>query len=258
MAEGAVKILYRRIYPALRNKTFTSLKELNQAIWEELKKHNNRKLTRRQSSRLQLFKELEKDKLSALPVERYEIKQISMATVMKNSHVFLSKDKHYYSVPYQHIRKKVKIMYTSERVEIFHKYNRIALHQRNYKPYNYTTIKEHMASAHQFLTEWSPQRFIDWGASIDENVGLFISNLLEVKQHPEQAYKSCMGALSLAKKVGDKRLINACKRALDYKIYNYKIIQSILEKGLDLYVDDNDEEQKLPEHYNIRGENYYK
>jgi len=258
LAEGAVKILYRRIYPALRNKTFISLKELNQAIWEELEKHNNRKLTRRPSSRLQLFNELEKDKLSALPVERYEIKQISMATVMKNSHVFLSKDKHYYSVPYQHIRKKVKIMYTSQRVEIFHKYNRIALHQRNYKPYNYTTIKEHMASTHQFLTEWSPQRFIDWGASIDESVGLFISNLLEIKQHPEQAYKSCMGALSLAKKVGDKRLINACKRALDYKIYNYKIIQSILEKGLDLYVDDNDEEQKLPEHYNIRGENYYK
>jgi len=196
--------------------------------------------------------------LSALAVERYEIKQISMATVMKNSHVFLSKDKHYYSVPYQNIRKKVKIMYTSERVEIFHKYNRIAIHQRNYKPYNYTTIKEHMASTHQFLTEWTPQRFIDWATSIDENVGLFISNLLEIKQHPEQAYKSCMGVLSQAKNVGNERLINACKRALDYKIYNYKIIKKILEKGLDLYADDNDEEQKLPEHYNIRGENYYK
>jgi transposase len=183
-----------------------------------------------------------------------------MATVMKISHVMLSKDKHYYSVPYQYIRKKVKIMYTSNRVEIFYNYNRIAIHQRNYKPYNYTTITEHMPSSHQFLTDWNPQKFINWGNSIDSNVGQFITSLLEVKQHPEQAYKSCIGVLSLATKVGNERLTNACKRALDYKIYNYKTIQNILERGMDVYADEkeNDGKRNLPNHQNIRGENYYK
>ena len=52
----------------------------------------------------------------------------------------------------------------------------------------------------------------------------FIVHILERKQHPEQAYKSCMGVLSLAKKVGEDRLINACKRAIEYNLYNYKTV----------------------------------
>lgn len=258
LVEGAVKILYQRIYPALRKTTFYSLTELNHAIWKELENHNNKKLTGRPYSRLQLFKDVEEEKLSQLPIERYEIKQLAFATVMQNGHVCLSPDKHYYSVPYQYIRKKVKIMYSSNKVGIYHKYNRIALHQRDYRLYNYTTIKEHLASTHKFISEWTPQRFITWAASIDDDVKVFITNLLEKRQHPEQAYKSCMGVLSFAKKVGDQRLVNACRRALDYNIYNYKIIQKILENKLDLLKDDDEQNQKeLPKHQNIRGMDYY-
>lgn len=258
LAEGAVKILYQRIYPVLRGKIFYSLTELNKAIWHELGTHNNKKLSGRPNSRLQLFIEDEKDKLLPLPQERYEIKQLSFATVMQNGHVILGKDKHYYSVPYQYIRKKVKLVYTSKKVEVFYKYNRIACHVRELKPYNYTTIVEHLASAHQFITEWTPQRFINWAASIDESVKEFIIRLLENKQHPEQAYKSCMGVLSFAKKVGNERLINACKSALDHNVYNYKIIQKILQNGLDKLNDETEQDQELPFHTNIRGEKYYK
>ncbi len=67
-----------------------------------------------------------------------------------------------------------------------------------------------------------------------------------------------MGVLSFAKKVGEERLINACKRALEYNIYNYKIIQKILENGLDKLKNDAEKNPELPEHYNIRGKNYYK
>lgn len=259
LVEGAVKILYQRIYPKLSNQTFCSLRELNQAIWYQLEQHNNRKLTGRPISRLALFNEIEQKELSALARERYEIKMLAFATVQQNGHILLSKDKHYYSVPYQYIRKKVKIVFTKKSVEIFYKYNRVAHHPRDIAPYSYTTKREHMASEHQFVSDWTPQRFISWGASIDKSVEIFIINLLEKKQHPEQAYKSCVGVLSLAKKVGNERLINACKRALDYNIYNYKIIQTILDKGLDLLLEDNaDEQSKLPEHKNIRGNNYYK
>jgi hypothetical protein len=87
---------------------------------------------------------------------------------------------------------------------------------------------------------------------------MLIVNILEKKQHPEQAYKSCMGVLSLKKKVGEERLINACTRALEYGLYNYKIVQSILEKGLDKMDQDTDGEQRLPAHDNIRGKQYYK
>lgn len=256
LVEGAVRILYQRIYPVIKKKVFYSLRDLNKAIWKELELHNNRKLTGRPQSRLDMFNDIERDQLSPLPVERYEIKEMAFATVMQNGHVLLSKDKHYYSVPYQYIRKKVKIMYTSDKVEIFHKYNRIAIHKRKQQPYNYTTIKEHLATTYQFITEWTPQRFINWAASIDDDVKVYITNLLERKQHPEQAYKSCMGVLSYVKKVGQERLIKACRRAIDFDTYNYKIIQSILENGLDKLIEDQTDKD-LPDHNNIRGENYF-
>jgi hypothetical protein len=65
-----------------------------------------------------------------------------------------------------------------------------------------------------------------------------------------------MGVLSFVKKVGKQRLINACKRALEYDISNYRIIQRILENGLDS-IEEEQNEQILPEHQNIRGKHYY-
>jgi transposase len=258
LVEGAVKILYTRVYSVLRDKTFFSLKELNAAIQEALEVHNATKLSGRSYSRHDLFNDVEKQTLSALPLNRYELKQQSFATVMLNGHVYLGEDKHYYSVPFNFIRRKVKLLYSAGQVEVYYKYNRIAVHQRVKRPFSYTTIADHLASTHKFVTEWTPERFINWAENIDDTVREFIIHILDKKQHPEQAYKSCMGVLSLVKKVGEERLINACKRALEYNIHNYKIIQNILERGLDQIEKDSQLEQVLPEHNNIRGKNYYK
>ena len=257
LVEGAVKILYTRVYSVISKRIFYSLKDLNSAIWEELEKHNNINLSGRSYSRKDLFTEIEREALSPLPQNRYEIKQQSFVTVMLNGHVCLGADKHYYSVPYQYIRKKVKLLYSSRQVEVYYKYNRIALHKRIKTPYSYTTIADHMASTHKFITQWTPQRFIDWGGRIDENVKQLIINILDKKQHPEQAYKSCMGVLSLEKKVGRERLANACKRALEFNIHNYKIVQNILEKGLDYQANDDEMNDPLPDHKNVRGNKYY-
>ena len=144
-------------------------------------------------------------------------------------------------------------------VEIFYHYERIAVHKRLKSPYNYTTAQEHLASSHRFMSDWTPEKFIRWAEDIHEDVRLYILKILDRKQHPEQAYKSCIGILSFAKKVGNERLINACRRALGYGIYNYKTIQSILEKGTDTYTETEEYEQlQMPLHDNIRGENYYR
>ena len=258
LVEGAVKILYRRIYAVLKDEKFFNITDLNERIWDLLDSHNNRKLTGRPYSRFELFSEDEKGKLHPLPQQRFEIKYQAFATVMQNGHVNLSQDKHCYSVPYQYIKKKVKILYTKSIVEIYYKYNRIATHSRNYKPYIYTTNPEHLASTHQFVADWSAPRFINWANSIDTAVGEYIIKIFESRSHPEQAYKSCLGILSFEKKVGKERLINACKRALNYQIYNYKTIQNILENNLDMLPQDQDEDLDLPNHDNIRGKNYYK
>ena len=76
------------------------------------------------------------------------------------------------------------------------------------------------------------------------------------KTHPEQAYKACQGILALERKVGRERLINACKRAIEYENYSYQAIKSILENKYDLLTYD-DLMADIPSHENIRGKNYY-
>ena len=213
----------------------------------------------RNYSRKLQFEEIERQTLAPLPVLRYQFKKQFQARVIKNGHVNLGPDKHYYSVPYRYIGKRVKLLYSRTIVEIYSNYERIALHPRNKNPYGYTTDKEHMASTHRFKSDWTPDMFLDWAASIHEDVRLYILQILERKQHPEQAYKSCLGVLGFAKKAGNERLTVACQRALSYGVYNYKTIQTILENKMDNYEESLfADELPMPNHDNIRGKDYYK
>lgn len=258
LVENAVRIIYSRIYVKVKRRQYHSLEELNAAIKVALEEHNNANLRGRNYSRRQQFNEVEKNVLMPLPLLRYELKKQQYATVAKNGHVSLGADKHYYSVPYKFIGKKVKLLFSRNNVEIYYNYERIALHTRERSPYQYTTEKEHLASAHRFVSEWTPGKFISWAEGIHEDVKLYILKVLDRKQHPEQAYKSCLGILTFTKKVGNERLIKACQRALGYGAYNYKTIQKILERELDLRdIPEESEQLQMPLHDNIRGENYY-
>ncbi len=258
IVENAVRIIYTRVFAPLRHQTFHSIPEINKAIGPLLETHNKMSFRGREYSRYSLFEEVEKQELRSLPLKRYEIKSYAKGTVHKNSHIYFSKDKHYYSVPYQHIGKRIKIIYSDSLVEIFHKLERLAAHPRESKKYAYTTIKEHMPSHHRFISEWSSEKFITWASHIGGNCKGYITGILDKKQHPEQSYKSCLGILHLAKKVGNLRLDNACKRASDYGAYNYNIIDRILKKGWDSLDENIEPEIDMPNHDNIRGGHYYK
>ena len=257
LVENSVRIVYSRVFAPLRKEVFLELSDLNQAILPLLDEHNRKHFQGRRYSRYDMFKEVEEVELYPLPERKYELKQYAYSTVHKNAHIFLSKDKHYYSVPYGLIGKKVRIIYSSDQVDIYYKQEPVTTHKRDYRPHRYTTKKSHMPSEHQFVTEWNPDKFIDWAERIGESCRVYIIRILQRSEHPEQNYKSCLGVLTMAKRIGKERLENACKRGLEYEVFNYKIIQNILEKGLDR-LDENDEAQmEIPLHQNIRGKDYY-
>jgi hypothetical protein len=208
-------------------------------------------------SRREKFEKEEKHTLLPLPRERYEIKYYKQVTVMKNCHIQLSRDKSYYSVPYRYIGKKVKVIYTGSHVSVFYKNQRIAFHRRLYKRFAYSTDKSHLPSTHQFVSEWSPEKFTSWAGNVDPLVKDYITRILESKAYPEQAYRSCVGILSQAKKVGEKRLIKAVARATHFQSYSYKTIKNILEGKLDQLDEIQDLQPKLPFHENIRGKDQY-
>jgi transposase len=259
LVEGAVKIIYRTIYAVIEDRVFTSIDELNIAISEALEEHNNRLMKYRPYTRRQLFEEIERQELQPLPLHPYDLKRKKVATVMKNNYVCLAEDKNYYSVPYAYIGKKVNIFYSHSDVEVFYRYERIANHKRDRTPYRYITVDEHMASKNRFMTDWTPEKFIERAALVGEDTRKYIITILEKRQHPEQAYRSCQGILSFGNKVGNDRLERACKRALIYGDYSYMTIKTIIERRMDLVSVDLEEGAKImPLHSNIRGKNYYK
>lgn len=257
LVEGAVKITYTRIYAALRDKEFYSIQELNLEIKKLLLIYNQTPFQKKKHSRSELFLEIEKDALMALPLEKYELRDYKIATVQKNCHVYYASDKNYYSVPHAYIGKKVKMILTQSVVEVYHNQSRIALHARTRKAYFYTTLKEHMPASQTYNTDWSPEYFIAWAAKIGTSTKDYIQRILNKNQYPEQSYKSCVGILSLASKIENDRLNNACKRASSYDAVSYNTIKNILERGLDKEQSADLFNPSIVNHDNIRGAEYY-
>jgi len=258
MVENAVNIVYIRIFAALRNQVFYSLEGLNIAIREQLEIHNNTQFQRIKTSRRELFNEIEKHILKPLPSEKYEWKNFLSKKVQFNYHVDLTEDKHYYSVPWQYRGKQIRVIYTSDVVEIFNTNNeRIAFHKRDRTVNGYTTLSEHRHPNHKFYSDWSPERLINWSNKIGNDVKDMIEKVLASREYPEQAFKACLGILSLSKKYGNDRLNRACRRAMSFNYYSYKAIKNILEKGLDNIQEEETFPEFLPEHVNVRGEGYY-
>lgn len=258
LAENFVRSAYNQIYARIRNQVFYSLEELNHALWEHLDTYNRKNFQGRDHSRQQLFDDIEKPELKPLPVETYELKSFCECKVQYNHHVYLREDFHYYSVPFHLTGKVVRIAYTNRLVEIYYNNQRVAVHQRNRHKYGYTTKDEHRPQEHRYMLEWSPERFIKWAGKISPETQQVITQILDSRPHPEQAYKSCMGLLNLEKKHPQGDYIKACQKALKLGCCNYTFIKNTLKtKAFNL----NDEEElslfTLPQHSNIRGKEMY-
>lgn len=259
LVEGAVRLVYQRIYIELQGKVFLSLESLNEALIPLVANYNDYAL-RGEESRKEQFDTLERGSLLALPQLPYQLMTVKVCTVMKNTHICLGEDKHYYSVPHQYMGKKVKVLYNDDRVEIFYKYHPITKHKRDKRKHKYTTLREHLSGNHKYVSDWSYEFFIEEGNKINKEVGSFLSNLMESIPHPEQGFRSCSGILHLARKVGTQRITGACKRASEYGVYTYPMIEQILSKNLDAisFSDEQlDESSQMPRHHNIRGNKYY-
>lgn len=263
LVEGAVKLAYQQIFYPLNELTFFSLKDLNRAITERLDFYNNKKYQRRQYSRRQLFEAEEKHLLLPLPSERFERRTYRDCRVNKDAHVYFNY--HYYSVPYRYVGRRILLQATAREVEIFLSgtAERIAIHSKNNKKGGFSTQNEHLPSNIRFVKNWSVEQFTSKAGEVGEAVYGFFTKIFEHKAHPEQAYKACMGILSLKKGFSDIRINNACRRADYFQNYSYKAVKKILEKGLDKLeyrphqMSDNQPVLEAS-HPNIRGADYYK
>jgi len=254
--EVGVQVVERWILARLRHRTFFSLTELNQAIRELLDGLNARPMQHLGSSRRELFERLDRPALRPLPAEPYEFALWKKARVHIDYHVEF--ERHYYSVPHPLIHEEVYLRVTERAVEVFFQHRRVAAHPRGTGPGWHTTLPEHMPPAHQaYQEEWSPERLTRWAQTIGAQTTQLVQVLLVARQHPQQAYRSCLGLLRLANHYGAERLEAACARALPAGICSYKGVKNILDARLDQVAPAEAVTVVPAAHANVRGPNYY-
>lgn len=184
-----------------------------------------------------------------------------MAKVQKNYHIILGEDMHQYSVPYRNCGKRVKVVYTSDTVEIYHEHRRIAVHRRNYGKHSYSTLPEHMPANHRAIYEqkgWDADYFLREASRTGPATCQAIARVLESKSFPEQTYNSCLGILRLGNKYGKDRLEAACSTIAHGPKVNFGILNNILKNNMDKRQKNIAEQEfKTPPNENVRGpENY--
>lgn len=260
MVERAVSIVYAHIYAPLRHREFGSLQALNTAMHEQLLQLNNKPYKNTAYSRWYFYEQQELPLLKALPAEPFAPKKVAMLTVQRNYHIQLREDYLYYSVPYQYVGKKVKILYDSRVVEVYYDNSRIALHIRKPHGKAYTTLAEHMPPHHQRMQQikgWNKEDLLAQAARIGTHTTQAALLMMENSIYIEQNYKACFGMLMLQKKYGAPRLEAACSRALRGSRVNYTMIKNILERGLDKQLPLFNDQNNIPSHDNIRGKDNY-
>lgn len=256
LVENQVKMIYTRVYAKLRNQQFFDLSSLNKAIREKIREHNQTRMQQKPYCREERFLADERHLLYPLPEEPFEMKYYRELRVAKNNHIYLAKDKHYYSVPFAYTGSQTKVIYTRTMVKIYSKAVQIAVHIRDYKMGGYTTNKEHLCSTHNHYLDRSPSYYIAKAKEKTETLYQLVQLVFEQQRHPEHLYRACDGLLSLQRKTDTEIFKKACQMAIDHKNYSYSFILNILKNKM-TEQQQTKQDQPLPEHKNIRGKAYY-
>jgi transposase len=253
--EVAVQIAQRWLLARIRDEVFHSIGALNARLAELLVDLNARVMRRYGKSRRELFEQMERSALRPLPATRFEYVEWVKARVNIDYHVAV--EGHLYSVPYRLVHEQVEARVGSDVVEILHGRVRVAAHRRSHTKGGFTTLTEHMPSAHRAHAEWTPSRILAWAGKVGAATRELCEAILGDRPHPEQGFRSCLGILRLGKRYGESRLEAACNRALRVRARSYRHVESILKNGLDRVAAPDAAPALTLAHENVRGRDYY-
>ena len=111
-----------------------------------------------------------------------------------------------------------------------------------------------MPERHAAHQKWTPKKLSDWAKSIGTDTQQWVDAQIASREHPEQAYKACLGLLSLSREYSTCRLNTACHLANKEALTRVAQVKSILKSNRDKLVIETSEEITLPqEHKNVRG-----
>jgi transposase len=249
--EAGVLVVERWILARLRNRTFFSLGELNDAIAELLEDLNTRPFKKLDGCRRSRFVALEESALKPLPARAYEFGEWRRAKVHPDYHIEVKRA--YYSVPYRLIGARVDVRLTAGAVEIFHQGKLVAAHARSASRGRRSTEAAHRPASHTAVIEQSLARVLERAALVGPATVEVLRRQAERRTHPEETLRSAQGILRLARDFAPEPLEAACERALALKSYSYRAVRTLIETPAPKAT------PPVPEliHDNVRGPEYF-
>lgn len=250
-AEVGVQIVERWILARLRHHSFFSLAEVNQCICALLEELNLKPFKQLPGNRKEAFDKLDHPALKSLPLHPY--RYVAIKKVKVNIDYHIQYEQHHYSVPHQYVDEKLELHAGDQLVQLYYRQQLIASHPRKRYP-GMTTDEAHMPKRHQKHQQWTPGRLKQWASSIGPDTLKWVSQRMEEKAHPEQAYRLCLGLLSLSRQYPAQRLNGSCKIANQEGLAKLKQIKSILASNRDQLPEPEEGTTRLSQdHENIRG-----
>ena len=109
-----------------------------------------------------------------------------------------------------------------------------------------------------FFIEWNRDRFLRWAEKTGDATRRVVEAILDRAVIEQQAYRSCLGVLSLREKFGPLRLERACAIIVSRTSSpSYQQLKNILEKNMDISQTPREEVKKTPERGFRRGAEYF-
>ena len=251
--EGNVRLVYMRVFAELRNETFYSIDELNAAAAEKMRKHNQKRMQKNPYTREERFLAIDRPNLKPLPEADFEIVSYTDLKVSSNCCIYLGRDQHYYTVPYQHISKTAHVAYTRSLVKIYVDGELVATHARDYSKGRYTIVEEHLASKSSEYRGLSAGKYIERAQKASKELAEVMRHIFYDSSMPaETHYRTCDGLLNLQRSSDPLIFRTACETALRYGRYSYRFIRSLVESKCAGVVQ-TESLLSPPEHDNIRG-----
>lgn len=178
---------------------------------------------------LKRFADVEKSLLTPLPFVPPELATWTKAKVHRDAHVQFQNN--YYSVPFRLTGQALWLKATDTMVTLYRDQEAVATHVRSNGHGQRKTVADHLPPEAQ---AWQMQD-TQWCLKQAEQIGSACYALVHAMfgDHVLIRMRAVQGVLRLKQKYGAVRLEAACSRANHYGTPGYKVVKTILEKGLD-------------------------
>jgi transposase len=227
IVERTIQIFQRWFFMRVRNRTFTSLLELNACLREHLALFNQKQHRIFRKTRAEMF-EAERDSLMPLPKDRYQVSTHSTAKLSRDCHLIF--DRNFYSAPHRLRGLALDIWATESAVEIYHKAERVAFHARSKTESKFVTDSSHYPPEHQAYLEEDVVKSKAWAKHVGPETATLIETLLS-GPFPLRYLRRAQSILALSRKYSKERLEQGAKTANRFNQTTASYVERVIKQN---------------------------